>query len=352
MTAPAFTAPISLTTPHAFSARGLRPATTSSAAPTAVPTPRMSAADKYMARTVTRTAKSAAAGFGVYTPQCTEASGGANTAEATRLAVLAADFRLRQAPLGARFADLYETRRAAVIQACNSSAEEGYATSFPSRAAASVAGRAEGLRACSRYFPQKPPVEEYMAACVDRQYKQMRVHGGVYSTLCADGRSAGDADTARIAALGARFRAQHLSKSQQTQMRYNAMSEARMLARGLCTYEEAQFNAYPKMAGMMRYGTGVYAASVRGPELVVGNKSMTVAEQVNGVNAESYWPSSKVRPAVARGTSPWMGLGVVKSYAAMSEAAMAYGIEQQSKPYVPQKYEGWSSGWKPKSSLM
>lgn len=311
--------------------------------------PRMSAADKYMSRVVTREAKEAATTTGVYTVQCTEGTAGSNVAEASRLAALAANYRLRQSSQSARYADLYATRRAAIVLAAGSHVGESYAVAFPARAAAGVLGRAEALRACSRYFPPSSPAEEYHFRCVDRQYKATRVPGGVYSTACADGRVSGDAENARVSALAAEYRSRQFSKLDKAAMRYAAIKEATVLARG-CSYEEESFEKFPKMSAAMRYSTGAYAASVTETQLVTGGSALTISDQVNGVNLDSYWPSNEIRPAVKR-VSPWYKPSPIKNYAPMSEAAVAYGVEAQ-KAFVDDKYSGWSSGWKPKSTCL
>lgn len=296
-------------------------------------------------------AKQAAVPFGEYTVQCTEGSGGAHTAETTRLASLAASFRLRQASPAARYADLYATRRAAIIAAAGSHTGERYAVRFPSRASAGVMGRAEKLRACSRYFEQDEEdlVGEYMFECVDKQYKKMKVPFGVYNTMCADGRCAGDADVARVGGLAARFRAGQMGKGAKRQMRNNASLEAIFSGRG-CDYEEKQYAEFPKMAAGIRWGTGAYAAGVTGVMGVMGGKVATVTEQIMGENLDVYWPGNKIRAGVERATKPWMP-SPIKSYAYMSEAAVAYGVEAQSEPFEESGYEGWSAGWRTKSSV-
>lgn len=353
MSTPAFTPSVALSAKPAFAGRAL-PTASSLCRKTpafAVPSLSMSAAaDRFMFRSQTYEAKQAAAATGVYTVQCAEASGGSNTAEATRMAALASNFRLRQASVSARFKDLYETRRAAVIQAAGSHDAESYAVRFPARTAAAVAGRAEALRACTRYFPPADPAAEYMTACVDRQYKAKRVDGGVYSTSCCDGRMPGDAENARVAALSAQYRARHFPPVMHTQMRYNAVQEAVALARGACGYEEAYFAQFPKMAGAMRYSTGTYAASINGSTLPLSGPELTVKDQVEGVNLKAFWPSNEIRPAIKKYSAPWMPSSI-KDYSPMSQSALAYGIKAQSEPFKPSKYEGWRSGWQAKPSL-
>lgn len=304
-----------------------------------------------MSKVATREAKQAATPYGVYTVQCTEGTSKSYTAESTRLAVAAASFRLLQSSESARYADLYSTRRAAVIAAAGSHAKESYAVKFPARASASVLGRAEAMRACSRYFGSAETAEEKMFDCVDRQYKAMKIPYGTYNTSCCDGRVAGDAETARTAGMAAQFRAGTMSDSSKTQMRYNASLEAVFSGRG-CDYEEKQFCDYPKMASAIRWSTGAYAARSGGMIGVLGGKLMTVQEQIEGVNLDSYWPSNLIRPAVKRECSPWNSVGACKDFSYMSEDALAYGVEAQSNPFVESGYEGWSPGWQPKSSVM
>ena len=294
-------------------------------------------------------AKQAATPFGEYTPQCTEGTGGSNVAETTRLASLGAAFRLRQASASVRYADLYATRRAAIISAAGSHVQERYAVTFPARAAAGVRGRAEQMRACARYFEREDdPVAEYMFECVDRQYKKDKVPGGVYGTACMDGRVRGEADNTRVAALATEYRAGAMGVAEKTQMRYNASLEAVYSGRG-CDYEERAYAQFPKMASAIRWGNGAYAASVLGVDGVMGGK-LSVAEQIQGENLDSYWPSNEIRPAIARKSKPWMP-SPLKEYAPMSVAATKYGVEAQTDPFVESGYEGWTPGWKPKSSL-
>lgn len=342
----AFTTPLALTATPTFTGRALTTRRQASGAAL-----RMSVADDYMSKAVTREAKQAGTPFGVYTVQCTEGTSSSFTAESTRLAVLASSFRLRQASTSARYADLYATRRAAVIAAAGSHVAESYAVKYPARASAGVIRRAEALRACSRYFTNDGGAEEMMYNCVENQYKAMKVAGGVYSTSCCDGRTAGDAETARTAGLAANFRAGTMSNSAKTQMRYNASLEAVFKSRG-CDYEEKQFCDFPKMAGAIRSGSsGAYAARIGGVISVIGGDLMTVEEQIQGVNLNSYWPSNQIRPAVERDCEPWNAVPACKDYSWMCGAAVAYGVAAQTETFEESGYEGWSPGWQPSSSL-
>lgn len=310
----------------------------------------MSMADKFMSKSQTREAKQAATPTGVYTVQCTEGTGGSNTAEATRVASLAKEFRLRQSGASSRYADLFATRRAAIVAAGGSHVMESYAVKFPARAAAGVLGRAEKLRACSRYFGETDEASEYMFECVERQYKAKNVAGGVYSTACCDGRQGGDAENARVSALGTAYRAGQLSESQKTQARYDASHEAIYGSTG-CSFEEEEFVKFPKMSAAMRYSTGAYAASITGVSGAMSGAPMTVAEQIKGVNQDSFWPSNKIRAAIERKSAPWMP-SPIKQYSAMSVAALEYGIAAQSSPFKEDKYSGWTPDWKPTSSVV
>eukprot|EP00177_Eucheuma_denticulatum_P001116 GFKZ01002022.1.p1 GENE.GFKZ01002022.1~~GFKZ01002022.1.p1 ORF type:complete len:355 (+),score=40.59 GFKZ01002022.1:188-1252(+) len=307
-------------------------------------------ADKYIADMYTKSAKAEATPYSVYTVQCTEASGGANTTEATRLSALARQFRLRQASPSMKYKDLYETRRAAIVQAGGSHVREQYAVQFPKAAWASVLGRAEGGRMCSRYFGDgEGEVGEYMYESAERYYKGLKVEGGVYSTLCADGRQRGDAETTRVASLSVSFRAGSMGVREKLRMRYDSRLEGVRMGTG-GDYEEKNFLKYPKMAAAGRWGNGSYAAGVGTVADYMGGKLMTVEDQLKGVNLLSYWPGYMIRPAVERKRAPWESSGV-KSYAYMSEAAVSYGVKATSKPFVASGYDGWSAGWQPKSSL-
>lgn len=313
-------------------------------------TARMSAADRFQYRSQTQEAKQGATVTGVYTVQCTEGTSGWNSAEQTRLATLAMNFRLRQASASTRYADLFATRRAAIVQAAGSHVQEGYATTFPARAAASVAGRAERLGACSRYMADADEAQGYMFRAVDRQYKQMRAGGGVYSTLCADGRVQGDADAARVSALAAQFRGGQMGAKRTEAMRYSSIQEATTLGRS-CGYEEEYFEQFPKMAASMRYSNGTYAAMVNGTALVTGNKVLSVTEQINGVNLNSYWPSNLMRAAVDRKKKMWESS--LKKWTPMSSAALQWGIDAQRTGEVPVPYGGaWKDGWQPTSKSL
>lgn len=314
----------------------------------------MSVADVYIAESAVRALKKSGAPDGVYSAQCAEGTGGANTAEARRTRTLSREFRLRQAGPSARFADLYATRREAVLLARGAHYAEVAAANFPASACAKVRAEREALMACDRYFGPDEPDAEMMHRCVVGQYAP--ASGGVYSTSCSDGAAKGQAEDARVAGLAAQYAGARLPVKLQTRRNFNASLFAIATARG-CSYEEEQFLMFPKMAGAMRgLTTGAYAASVGGATAAGGistgksSKMAALAVRLKGANASAIWPNSEIRKAIVRARKPWESAGV-KSYAYMSEAAVKYGMEAQAKPFVAEKYEGWSAGWSAKSKL-
>lgn len=316
--------------------------------------PKMStAADRFQYRSQTREAKEAVSSTGVYTVQCTEGTSKSATTEDSRMSGLARDYRLRQASLSQRYADLFATRRAAIVQTFGSHTMESYVVRFPARASASVAGRAEAQGACSRYYGVEGDGQEYMYKCVDNQYKALRVPHGEFSTMCADGREKSQAEASRIISLAAQFRGSQFTTLQKTQMRYNAIKEATILASG-CDYEEAYFQKFPKMAAAMRYSDGTYASSVNETALLTGGNTLTVAEQIEGVNLDVFWPSNLIRPAVDREV-PWYATQLnLKKYTPMSEAAVEWGVSFQNTDDEPSPYVGavWHPGWQPVSKAL
>lgn len=357
----AFTTVVSVNTKTPFAGRSVntrRPSSSVQSLTYGSSNVQMTAADLFQWRSQTKEAKEAATSTGVYTVQCTEGTSKSSDAESSRLAALAMNFRMRQTSTFEKCRDLYATRRAAIVQSMNSHTMETYAVRFPARAAASVQGRAEKLRACSRYFPTAPveSAEHLMFECVDRQYKAAKASTGVYSTTCADGRVAGDAETARVAALATNYRAGQLSMLQKTQMRYDAIREANMLGFG-CDYEESYFKRFPKTAAAMRYSTGAYAAGVAEAAIITGFKQPSVDENINGINKMSYWPSFVMRAAVEKPSGEgewWKQNSTLKNYAPMSSAAVSWGTAGQKSSAEWDKvknYDTWSPGWQPSSAL-
>lgn len=315
-----------------------------------IQTSTLEAADAYMARNVTRQYKQFAASGGMYTVQCAE---GSTPGSAYDLAVRTKSvrFRQRQASLSAQYADLYATRRAAIVGAAGCHHEETQFANNPVSAAAYVIGKAEAMRACNRYSGafDVDIVDRYMAECVTRQYKALNVPSGVYQTSCCDGSVGGEADDSRVAAKSVEFKAGQFSVGAKAQARYNASLQAIALSRG-CDYEDKQFSEYPMMAGSMRWGTGVYAACKTGATGVIagGAKPAPLAKRLSSVNAAAIWPSSLIRPAVERKSKQWQP-SPLKDYSPMSQAAVAYGVAAQTGAFEGGgPTEQWTSGWQPK----
>jgi hypothetical protein len=348
----AFTAPRTAVAPiH-------QPKTAATASRMALPKATAAAADSYLSRSATAAFKSSAVPAGEYTVQCTEGSGLPFSAYDTAVRARTAAFRKRQAGANARArtADLFATRRAAIVGAGGMHFAEARAVKFPCTAAADVAGRAEALRACSRYTVGGGLVDAYMARQVEGTYKAMSVaaSSGVYGVNCCDGASGGEAEEARVCAEAGRFRAGQLGAGLQAQGRYNAIAQATALSRG-CSYEEESYGAFPSVAGMMRFSSGVYAAYSSGASGsgVGGGVVGALSKRLSGVNAAALWPSSKVRAAVvAENRKPfWKTSSPIKSYAYMSEAAVAYGVTAQTGSFKGNSVNtAWRSGWAPKSS--
>lgn len=313
---------------------------------------RMGVVDDYMAASVIRQYKAAAVPGGVYTPQCTEGSVPGD-ADAKRTYATTQAFRARQATPRAAAANRFETRCRALIAAHGCSHEEARVVAFPSMAANMVIGQAEALRACSRYQTPASAAEKYMAAAVERTYAAVQCPTGEF-TVCTDGAAKGEADAARVAGGSAAYRARTLSTGAKAQGRFNAAAYATAQYGHGCGYEEALFAAYPAVAGAMRPATGAYAAaaapvgSAGGTRVVVPS---SLAVRLAGPNRAAIWPSYERRPAVARSRAPWAA-APTKSYAPMSEAAVAAGVAAQKGGYVAPAagVTSWRSGWQPSPS--
>jgi len=316
----------------------------------AVAAPTMSVVDDYMAASVIRQYKAAAVPGGVYTPQCTEGAVPGD-AEAKRVYAITQAFRARQSTARAAAANRFETRRRGIIAAHGCSHEEGRVVAFPSMAANMVIGQAEALRACSRYQVPASKAEKYMADAVERQYAAIQCPTGEF-TVCTDGAAKGEADAARVAGGSTAFRARTLSTGAKAQGRFNAQAYATTQYGHGCGYEEALFAAYPAVAGAMRPSTGAYAAAaapIGSSGGAVVKKPETLAVRLAGPNRAAIWPSFLRRPAVARTRAPWNPTPI-KSYAPMSEAAVAAGVKAQSGAFQSTVTAGdssWRSGWQP-----
>mmetsp|Transcript_9100 Transcript_9100/g.16372 ORF Transcript_9100/g.16372 Transcript_9100/m.16372 type:complete len:276 (-) Transcript_9100:93-920(-) len=212
---------------------------------------RVAAADAYFARSVTRQYKNTAVPFGVYLPQCTEGTI-KGMAEEKRSAALSREFRLKQRSPAMKAHALFENRKQAIIGAHNCSYEEKLVSKYPALAAAFVLGMTEASRACSRYVVPETVAEEYMASAVDKQMKMRAVKGGVYSLSCAEGVAKGQAEQARVSALGTAFRSAQKGASATTAERYNAAKYGRVFHGHGCEHEEQEFNKFPACAAAMR----------------------------------------------------------------------------------------------------
>mmetsp|Transcript_17086 Transcript_17086/g.37159 ORF Transcript_17086/g.37159 Transcript_17086/m.37159 type:complete len:278 (-) Transcript_17086:450-1283(-) len=208
-------------------------------------------ADEYFAATVTRRYKKFAVPTGVYTPQCTEGNV-KGQAEEKRNAALSKQFRMNQRSAFSKAHDRFENRKQALIAAHGCSAEEKLLVSNPKLAAAYVLGQTEAMRTCSRYYVPESIAEEYMAAAVDKQMKMRGVPGGVYSLSCAEGTAKGQAEAARVAALGTAFRTAQVSESTKAAARYDSAAYGRNHFGHGCEHEEMEFNTYPACAAAMR----------------------------------------------------------------------------------------------------
>lgn len=353
-----FTAPVAVTGRAGFHGTTM---TTSRSTRTAVPTTKMSIADEYIAIAAVKDGKQAGSPFGVYIPQCTEGTASSNSAYSKRVATLSREFRLRQASVSQKYADLFATRREAMCLSKGMHYAESSAVNFPSAAASKVRAEREVALACDRYFGAPEDVAAaYMHRCVKNQYvQQLTCPTGVYGTACADGATFEAAETSRTAALAVEYAAGMIPLNRQAAMMYNAPAYAYAVSRG-CSYEDAQFKEFPKMAaGIQGLTTGAYSASVGGAAQMGSRavaqlgKAVSLAEKLAGDNFDALFPASDIRPAVKKDRPFWSKVeGTVKSYAYMSGAAVEYG-----KSFSDDKFDdsgsyqdSWSPGWVPTST--
>jgi hypothetical protein len=218
--------------------------------PDAAISPYKQRSDAYIAACLTKQYKQAACATGVYGVNCTEgASKGA--ADDSRVAALAARFRMKQRTTSQKFADFTESRRKAISLAHGCSYEEKLVTSNVVAARSFVLGAAEKSGTCVRYAIGQSPAEAYMVASVDKQYKAMATSTGIYGVQCCDGTTSGMAETKRVLNLSARFRANQMSAGQKAQQAYDARKYARTQFRA-CNYETAIFENFPAVAASMR----------------------------------------------------------------------------------------------------
>lgn len=316
-------------------------------------------ADVYISLAAVRDGKAIANRYGTIVKQCVEGTATSNSADSKRTATLSREFRLRQASVSEKYADLYATRREAMCLSGGAHWVEDAIVKFPISADRKVRASREAALACDRYFKDAGLVDDYMHGCVTRQYNSAVVTGsGVYGTGCADGAASGQADTARVAGLAVEYAAGMLSESDKTRRFYNSIKFANAVSRG-CTYEEELINKYPKMACAIRgLSTGAYAAVVSGASnagsvsLGQMGKTVSLEERLKGDNALALFPGSAIRAAVKRSTPPWVS-SPLKNYAPMSEAAVQYGKNFAEKKYDESNSfsEKWSPGWKPAGVL-
>lgn len=327
--------------------------------PLKVTTTRM-VVDNYMATNVRRQYKQSGVPFGEYTVQCTEGTT-PGAAEEKRVMSLAAAFRARQASPSARYADLYNTRRLAILGTNGCHREEQQVCNLPIAAYACVIGKMEAMGACNRYRDDKEADAKYMNRSVERGCRMGgggsgAVGGGEFGVMCTEGNVKGQAETARVNALGTAYRARQMSQGQKERAKYNASLNAINMYSNGCDYEESLFMRYPMAAGAMKGSTGVYAAGAAGASgfggPAEGRKVLPLALRLKGPNAQALWPSYLRRPAVQKKRAPWESSGV-KSYSPMSEAALQSGIAGQSKPFKSGAGDvAWSPGWQPSSSAI
>mmetsp|Transcript_10797 Transcript_10797/g.28897 ORF Transcript_10797/g.28897 Transcript_10797/m.28897 type:complete len:285 (-) Transcript_10797:849-1703(-) len=94
---------------------------------------------------------------------------------------------------------------------------------------------------------RKDKVDEYFAASVTRQYKQMAVPFGEYTTQCAEGAVRGQAEERRNAALSRQFRLKQRSPAAKAHALFENRKQA-LIAAHNCSAEEKLFVSYPKLA--------------------------------------------------------------------------------------------------------
>lgn len=218
--------------------------------------PPQQAADKYMAKCMVQQYKQSACPTGVYSTQCTEGSV-RGAADESRVAALAAQFRMKQRSTAQKYGDFCESRRKAIQLAHGCSYEESLVTKNVVSARTFVLGKSESLGTCVRYAMDQSPEEKYFVYSIDKQYKQMSASKGTYDVMCCDGTTAGMAETKRVQALATRFRTNQLSEGKKAQMKYDSRLYARTVFRA-CNYETAIFENYPAAAASMRPMTARY----------------------------------------------------------------------------------------------
>lgn len=214
--------------------------------------------DDYIAECARKQYIAASNPSGVYSPQCTE--GGAKFAtEEARVASLAAKYRAGMVDKITGFADIYETRRRALVHAQGCNFEENLINKFGGSAASAVVmGSSEKSRACARYATPNGVAEKYMTECVSRAAYARAAAGGLYGVMCCDGTTKDAAEAKRVSALAVAYRNGHRSlldkeDSKREQARFACESYAH-----LCSYEEELFNKFPATGAAMRPDSARY----------------------------------------------------------------------------------------------
>lgn len=207
--------------------------------------------DEYCAKGMMQNYKRSAVPTGVYTSKCTEGTQ-QGMAHFKRTFNRTMAFRQSQKPINVRLREQYENRRACFILANGCSREEDQFKSMPMSCATFLAGRAEALGTCYRTVTPSSTAEDYMASGVRAQLIQKTHPYGTYGVgTCNEGFAKGEADTLRVAALAAEYRANQQSASTITGQQYESARNARKLYASSCHHEETQIYDYPAVAAAM-----------------------------------------------------------------------------------------------------
>lgn len=218
--------------------------------------PPAQASDRYIAKCMTMQYKQSACPTGVYTTACTEGSTH-GSADAARLAAVSAQFRMKQRSTAQKYGDFCESRRKGIILSHGCNYEESLVVNNIVSARTFVQGVSEKEGTCVRYAIGQSPEEKYMVQSVDMQYKALSAKWGTYDVMCADGNTAGMAETKRVQSLASRYRTNQMSAGKKAQSAYDSRKYARSVFRS-CSYEEEVFNNYPAVAASMRPQTARY----------------------------------------------------------------------------------------------
>lgn len=210
----------------------------------------LTAADDYMARSVTMQYKATACPTGTYGVQCTEATSSyGRSADAARVAALNAKFRMSQRSPSKLYGDMYENRRQA-LKGKNCHHEETQFTAYSRMSASFVLGRSESLGTCDKYAIPESVEEAAMMRYIHIQ-QQAKAVGGVIPSACVEGASKGAAEDARVAQLASKYRNAQKPTGQLLQEKYNQVQHGLGFSNG-CNYEEGVCVAYPAVAASFR----------------------------------------------------------------------------------------------------